>query len=71
MTYNVLIQAFFRENGEVAGNARMENINPKTNSLFKSCETVMDIKNAYESFWNDLNPKSKMVIFVQQITICK
>jgi hypothetical protein len=37
------------------------------NALFANCATVIDVKMAYEAFWNDLNPKSEDVVFVQSV----
>lgn len=66
---NVTAQAFDRNTGKSVGKQRTEEINLVTNKFFKNCKTVIDIKNTYESFWNDLNPKSKEVVFVQRVKI--
>lgn len=69
MTHQVLAQAFNRKNGLPVGQSRWEEVSIKENPLFKNCKTILDLKNAYESFWNTLNPKSKEIVFVQQINI--
>lgn len=68
MKYDVLAQAFDRSNGFPAGPARVERIDPTDNRLFKSAKSIMDVKEAYEDFWNELNPTSPHVVFVQQVT---
>lgn len=67
--YKVLAQSFSRETGKPTGKPRTETIDPATNVMFKNCKTIMDVKEAYESFWNYLNPKSEDVVFVQKITV--
>jgi hypothetical protein len=68
MRYIVTAQAFNRESGTPASPApRDEVIDTDDNSLFESCNTIMDVKQAYERFWNDLNPRSREVVFVQSV----
>ena len=66
---DVLAQAFNRKTGQVAGNARIEEINTRKNVSFNQCHDLMDIKECYEAYWNQLNPNSEEVVFVQQITL--
>jgi len=68
MEYNVTAQAFNRKTGVPSGISRVEKIVPANNSLFTGCKTIMAIKTAYESFWNDLNPRSEDVVFVSNVT---
>lgn len=63
----VTAQAFNRATGEPNGVARDETIDLDTNQLFKHCKTWLDVKKAYESFWNDLNPDSEDVVMVSNV----
>ena len=63
----VLAQSFDRKTAKPNGSSREELVNIKKNKLFKHCKTILDIKQAYESFWNHLNPKSESIVFVQSI----
>lgn len=67
----IFARSFNRETGEPTAKTRGENINLETNELFVNCKTVMDIKTAYEGFWNELNPNSQDVVFVAHIVINK
>lgn len=63
----VTAQAFDRKTGRPVGAARDEVINLATNRLFKGCETWVDVKKAYEAFWNDLNPLSEEMVIVSAV----
>ncbi len=63
----VLGQSFDRKTGKPVGSQREEPINIKENPIFKGCKTILDIKSRYEAFWNNLNEKSKDIVFVQSI----
>jgi hypothetical protein len=67
----VKASSFYRVSGNPVGDGitRDELIDTETNVLFKMCRTVLDIKNAYESFWNELNPHSEHLVFVHQIIL--
>ena len=69
MIVDVKAQAFSRLTGEPTGEPRVERIDTQENRLFERCVTILDVKAAYEAFWNDLNPGSEDVVFVQQITM--
>jgi hypothetical protein len=71
MRYNVKAQAFSRDTGEPRARSRTEAIDTIHNPLFNRCKTVMDIKETYERFWNEMNAHSTEVVFVQRITILK
>jgi hypothetical protein len=43
--------------------ARCENV------MFAECESILDVKEKYESFWNYLNPRSETVVFVSRVRI--
>jgi len=65
VTYVVTAQAFDRITGSPIGSPRDEKINPKTNSLFKNCYSVLDVHNAYENFWNNMNEYSDLVFVLK------
>ena len=65
--WNVLAQAFNRKTGMTIQNSGVEEVSTE-NTIFTNCVSIMDVKKKYESFWNDLNPESEHVVFVQQIT---
>lgn len=67
--YKVTGQAFNRITGMPMGKTRTEVIDVSKNVLFKGANSVIDVKKAYESFWNELNPRSKEVVFVKRIKI--
>ncbi len=37
------------------------------NELFIHCKTAMEVEEAYESFWNDMNPHSKEIVKVLNV----
>lgn len=63
----VTAQAFNRATGEPNGVARDEEVDLDSNQLFKHCKSWLDVKKAYESFWNDLNPDSEDVVMVSNV----
>ena len=65
----VRASSFNRMTGERTGAARDEELNLKENKLFIGLSSVLDIKRAYESFWNDLNSNSTDVVFVESVTL--
>lgn len=65
----VTARSFERETGFPSGPKRKEVIDLENNILFRHCKTILEIKSAYESFWNNLNPKSKEVVFVSKVMI--
>lgn len=68
MKYVVTAQAFSRDSGAPASPApRDETVDTETNELFRGCRSIMDVKAAYERFWNGLNPRSREVVFVQSV----
>jgi len=64
--YKVTGVARNRITGLQVGKIRNEIINTKTNKLFPK-DNLMDIKNRYESFWNDLNTRSTEIVTVLKI----
>jgi len=65
--YDVTARAFDRKTGNIVGKERTERIDTVTNELFKGIKTIVGIKTKYESFWNDLNPNSREVVFVSRV----
>lgn len=61
MQYDVKAQAFSRATGAPHCDPRIERV---------TCDAknIMDVKKYYETFWNELNPNSDSVVFVQEIT---
>ena len=58
------------ENG---GSQRTEIIDVETNALFKGCESIWDIEDTYEAFWNRLNrlgggPKPPSIVKVLKVS---
>ena len=68
--YKVTGVARNRITGFQKGKIRNEVIDTKTNSLFPK-NNIMDIKNRYESFWNDLNPNSREIVTVLKVVRVK
>lgn len=66
-THTVTAQAHDRVSGKPVGPSRDEDIDVKSNPLFKGAKTAADVKKKYESFWNDLNPKSSEVVKVTNV----
>jgi hypothetical protein len=69
MRFAVTAQAFNRNSGIQAGESRDEVIDTETNALFLGCSTILEMKAAYERFWNNLNPDSREIVFVQKVRI--
>ena len=65
---DISARAFNRQTGAPVSAARTERIDGLTNELFRDCTTIMQYKEVYESFWNDLNPESAEVVFVLSVT---
>jgi hypothetical protein len=57
-----------RTTGMPVGKARTEIVGTD-NTLFEQCITIIDAKEAYESWWNDLNPDSNEVVFVSAVKV--
>ncbi len=66
-TWRVRGRSYDRDTGIPSGNARQETIQ-SDNLLFVKCRNIVDVKTAYEAFWNDLNPDSGDVVFVSSVT---
>jgi hypothetical protein len=54
---------------ESEGVTRTETINTRTNKLFKDCQDKVDVRFAYESFWNDIGngPKVRVIKVVEKV----
>jgi len=63
-----------RNTGQQVGEPRVEEVDLDNNNIFngevgRACDTWLDVKKRYEEFWNDLNGKSKEMVFVQSVTM--
>ncbi|KKL90600.1 hypothetical protein LCGC14_1903030 [marine sediment metagenome] len=67
--YKVWARSFDRKTGVPTASERTEIIDTKTNELFNGAKTIVDVKNAYESFWNELDPMTKDIVFVSQVAV--
>lgn len=67
MKYAVTAQSFDRDTSKPSGRQRTEVINTDTNPIFGKCRNFVDVKSAYEAFWNELNTRSSHVVFVSQV----
>ncbi len=65
-SWTVIASSFMRENGERMCAARAEIVDTE-NVLFHNCISIIDVKDAYERFWNNLNPNSLHVVFVSEV----
>ena len=66
MKFDVTARAYNRISGARVGVERTERVDTN-NSLFESCRTILNVKQKYEAFWNDLNPNSAEVVFVVEV----
>ena len=64
--YTITGQAFDRKTGKAVEEKRDDNIDIANNKIFTNCTTILEIKQKYESFWNDLNPESE-IVFVSKV----
>ena len=62
--YDVKAVAMDRISRKTLGKSRTERVDTKKNQLFKHARNSKDVESMYESFWNDLNPKSSEVVKV-------
>ena len=65
--YKVKARAYKRTTGTPIGRPRVEVIDTASNILFNKCFSPMMVKEAYESFWNDLNPHSEEIVKVIEV----
>jgi hypothetical protein len=64
----VTAQAFNRNTGKAISKPRNETVLlDGSNRLFTGCKTVADVTKAYESFWNNLNPRSAEIVKVSGV----
>ena len=64
MKIKVTAQAYDRCSRVSFGEVRVEEIDTEDNILFKDCLTIKDVKEGYESFWNDINRESAEMVGV-------
>ena len=67
MKIAITAQAYLRNTLKKVGKKRTEIIDTKTNEIFESCKNIKDVKNAFSSFWNHMNPYSREVVKVIKI----
>jgi hypothetical protein len=68
--FKVTAYGKMRKSGKTSKIVKDEIIDTK-NKIFRECENCIDVLRIYESFWNDLNPKSKEVIVVTNVVELK
>ena len=64
--WNVTAQSFNRKTGKSAAPQRVEQVDTN-NFLFKDCDSILEVKEAYEHFWNDMDNESIDIVFVAQV----
>ena len=64
----VLASAYDKQTGKKLGKSRAELIDLQGNWLFRNCKNILEIKLAYENFWNHLNPNCQQVVMVSKVT---
>jgi len=65
--YIITAQAFNRISGRPVGISREEKIDILSNMIFTGASTVLEIKTAYENWWNNLNPNSNEIVMVSSV----
>ena len=63
--WDVTATAFNLRTGKELG-TRTETVD-SSNRIFKDCETILDVHDAYEDFWNHLSTDPIDVVFVQYV----
>lgn len=64
----IKVAAFDRLTGKQVGKARTEIVDTDRNKIFQQCQDMLDVHDAYESFWNHLpTRRPSEVVFVQNI----
>lgn len=53
--------------GKPIGKPQKHKIDLSTNAIFKDCKTLLEVKDAYESFWNHLPTATDEMVLVQKI----
>lgn len=68
MKFDVTCNAFHPITGEpLVKRARTERIDTATNPLFKRCTTILEVMDAYQSFWNHLNDHPREIVMVSRV----
>lgn len=62
----VKAQALNRRTGKPIGKPRVEKVGTN-NLLFRECKSFEEVRQVYESFWNQLNPRSEEIVEVLSI----
>jgi hypothetical protein len=68
----VTARSYSRNTNRPVGDQRDENVNLDQNSLFNgevgpACHTAFDVRDRYQQFWNELNPRSKEIVLVSRV----
>ena len=67
MIYHVKAFSMNRKTRTQTAEPRVEEISTHTNQLFTHCKTAAQVEQAYESFWNDLDPTSEEIVKVMDV----
>lgn len=73
MKYDVYAKSFNPQTGEEIPSKRTEpeRIDTNDNILFAHCRSILDVKEAYENFWNRMATKPSALVFVTKIVPIK
>lgn len=65
----VVSQEFNTATFQRIGEMRTEIIDVVNNTLFQGCKTIVDVRNVYESFWNDFgkNKNTDIKVLVKSV----
>lgn len=63
----ITAQAFSPNSGQPSGVSRDEIIDIATNELFSDCETLTDVVERYQAFWNRLPTIQNELVLVQRV----
>jgi len=67
MKFKVTAQSFDPATGLPKAAARDEIIDTVANILFSKCNSLLDVKQAYENFWNGMSDTPSELVFVQSV----
>lgn len=67
MIFKVTASGYKRHGSDQPFATHTEEVDTETNELFKHCTDTDDVRRKYESFWNDLNPNSEDVVYVDSV----
>lgn len=68
MKYDVVCRAFHPVTGDpLMKGSRTERVDTATNPIFKDCKSILQVKDAYESFWNHLTSYPREIVMVCRV----